>query len=182
MSLTETNISANRSVRKWTRRELGGRALWGLCRPLFRWSPRLCWGWRRMLLRLFGARIGSGVHIHPSAVIFIPWNLDIGELSSIGFDSMIYNLGPLKIGSRVTISQRSHLCGGSHDHRDPSMPLVKCPIEIGDDAWICADAFVGPSIKVGAHSIVAAAAVAVHDVPPATIVAGNPARPVRKRS
>ena len=180
--MKKTDINANRFVRKWTRRELAGRALWSLCGPLFRGSPRLFWGWRRMLLRLFGAKVGNGVHIHPSAVIFIPWNLEIGDFSSIGFDSMIYNLGPLKIGSRVTVSQRTHLCGGSHDHKDPAMPLLKCPIGIGDDSWICADAFVGPSIRIGAHSIVAAAAVVVHDVPPATIVAGNPARPVRQRS
>jgi putative colanic acid biosynthesis acetyltransferase WcaF len=182
MQLTETDIFTNRSVRKWSRRELAGRLLWTICGPLFRWSPRLCWGWRRTLLRLFGARIGSGVHIHPSAAIFIPWNLEIGDMSSIGFGSMIYNLGPLRIGARVTVSQRTHLCGGTHDHKDPSMPLVKCPIEIGDDSWICADAFIGPSVRIGAHSIVAAAAVVVRDVPSATIVAGNPAKPIRSRT
>lgn len=180
--MRETDINSNRSARKWTRRELAGRAFWSLCRPLFRWSPRLCWGWRRMLLRLFGAQVGHGVHIHPSAVIFIPWNLKIGDFSSIGFDCMIYNLGPLRIGSRATISQRSHLCGGSHDHKDPAMPLIKCPIEIGDDSWICADSFVGPSVRIGAHAVVAAAAVVVRDVPPGAIVAGNPAKTVSQRS
>ena len=133
------NIDQNRAARKWTRKELAGRAIWAACEPLFRFSPRLLWGWRRFLLRLFGAKVGKHVHILPSARIFIPWNLEIGDWSSVGFDALIYNLGPVRIGEKVTISQRAHLCAGSHDFRDPTMPLTKPPIEIGDEAWICAE-------------------------------------------
>lgn len=179
--MTRNSIQRNRSQRKWTRKELAGRVLWGAVWPLFRFSPRLCWGWRRMLLRAFGARVGPHVHIHPTVTIFIPWNLEIGDWSSIGFDALIYNLGPLKIGRRVTISQRAHLCGGTHDHRDSTMPLVKSPITIGDDAWICADAFVGPNVTIGERSVVAARAVVVKSVAIATIVGGNPAKVISER-
>jgi putative colanic acid biosynthesis acetyltransferase WcaF len=175
------DINANRAARKWSRKELAGRVAWSACGPLFRWSPRICWGWRRALLRLFGATVGAEVQIHPSALIFIPWNLKIGAWSSVGFGALLYNLGPLRIGSRVTISQRAHLCGGSHDFHDPEMPLVKAPIDIGDEAWICADAFVGPGTCVGQRAIVAARAVVVKDVEPNQIVAGNPARFLKER-
>lgn len=175
------NIEANRATRKWSRRELAGRALWSLCRPLFRWSPRLCWGWRRMLLRLFGAKIGPHVHVHPSAVVFIPWNLEIGAWSFVGFDALLYNLGPMKIGERVTISQRAHLCGGTHDFRDEAMPLIKAPVAVADDAWICADAFVGPGVSVGRRAVVGARAVATKDVAEGAVVAGNPAREIGRR-
>lgn len=175
------DIAANRSATKWTRKELLGRVLWAVCSPLFRYSPRLCWGWRRALLRAFGSKVGQQVQIHPSVRIFIPWNLSIGDWSSIGFEALLYNLGPLRIGSRVTISQRAHICGGSHDFRDPDMRLLKLPITIGDEAWICTDAFVGPGIIVAERSIVGARAVAVKDTARGEIVAGNPARNIGTR-
>jgi len=176
------DIQSNRAATKWSTAELAGRALWGLVSPLFRWSPRLCWGWRNLLLRTFGAGIGRHVQIHPSARIFIPWNLKVGDWSSIGFDALIYNLGPVEIGSKVTISQRAHLCAGSHDFRDPAMPLLKPSVTIGDEAWICTDAFVGPGVKIGSSAVVGARAVVVKDVSAAAIVAGNPARQVGTRT
>jgi putative colanic acid biosynthesis acetyltransferase WcaF len=175
------DIDRNRATRKWTRKALAGRLLWTCCGPFFRWSPRLCWGWRCVLLRLFGAKVGKQVHIHPSVRVFIPWNLEIGDWSSVGFDALIYNLGPVKIGSKVTISQRAHLCAGSHDFRDPAMPLTKPPIQIGNEAWICADAFVGPGVTVGPRAVVAARAVAVKDVAEGEIVGGNPAKRISTR-
>ncbi len=91
-------------------------------------------------------------------------------------------LGSPMIGSSLTISQRAHLCAGTHDYTDPAMPLLKPPIVIEDDAWICADAFVGPGVTVGQGAVVGARAVVVKDVPPWTIVAGNPARIVKRRA
>jgi putative colanic acid biosynthesis acetyltransferase WcaF len=174
-------IANNRRQRKWTIRELIGRVVWSLISPAFRLSPRPFWAWRRFLLRAFGARIGRHVHIDPSVTIFIPWNLDIDDWSSIGFDALLYNLGPLKIGKRVTISQRVHLCGGTHDYRDPTMPLIKSPITISDDCWICADAFVGPGITVSVGAIVAARGVVVRDVEAMKIVGGHPASVIKQR-
>lgn len=170
-----SRIESNRLQRKWTPWELVGRALWETVWPLFRFSPRLCWGWRRGLLRIFGARIGRQVHIHPTVRIFVPWQLEIGDWSSIGFDALLYNLGPMQIGKRVTVSQRAHLCGGTHDYRDPTMPLIKSPITIADDVWVCADAFVGPGVAIGPGAIVAARAVVVRDVEANAVVGGNPA-------
>ena len=105
----------------------------------------------------------------------MPWNLEIGEYAAIGDRAILYALGPITIGARATISQRAHLCAGTHDIRDPARPLLKPPITIGSDAWVCADAFVGPGVTVGEHAIVGARAVAMKDVPAHAIVVGNPA-------
>ncbi len=177
-----TNIAANRAARKWNRKEQAGRAIWIILWPLFRFSPRpLFWAWRRLLLRLCGARIASNVHIHPSVRIAIPWNIEIGSYAAIGDGAILYSLGLIRIGSHATISQGAHLCAGTHDWRDPTMPLLKIPIDIGSNAWICADVFIGPGVSVGEGAIVGARAVVTKDVVPRSIVAGNPAQVIGER-
>ncbi|MEA2115934.1 MAG: putative colanic acid biosynthesis acetyltransferase [Thermodesulfobacteriota bacterium] len=154
---------------------------WGLASPLFRFSPRPLFGLRRFLLRRFGARIGKDVHIYNSATIYMPWNLEVGDWSSIGEHAFIYNLGKVKIGERTTISHRAHLCAGTHEYTDPALPLLKPAMEIGDNAWICADGFIGPGVTVGDGAVVGARAVVVRDVEPWSVVAGNPAVCIKKR-
>lgn len=175
------DIASNRAARKWSKKELVGRLLWSLVQPLFRFSPRQFRVWRRFLLRVFGARIGCQAHIDPSVVIAIPWNLEVGNWSAIGQGAVIYSLGKIRIGEAATISQFAHLCAGTHDYRDPALPLIKPPIVIGDKAWVCADAFIGPNVTVGEGAIAAACSVVIKDVAPWTIVGGNPARFIKER-
>src|SRR6516162_10860652 len=175
------NIQQNRRARKYSLGELTRRRLWTLAHPLFRFSPRPCFGWRRLLLRCFGAKIGRSVHVYPSATIYFPWNLEAGDESAIGEQAFIYNLGRVTLGPRVTISHRAHLCAGTHDYTKPDFPLLRLPIIIGSDAWICADAFVGPGVTIGEGAIVGARAVAMKDVGARSIVVGNPARESKKR-
>lgn len=133
-----------------------------------------------MLLRAFGARIGSGVHIYPSVSITIPWNLSIGQDAAVGDRAILYALGPITLAERSTVSQGAHLCAGTHDINDPARRLLTPPILIEQDAWICADAFVGPGVTVGRGAVVGARAVVMRDVQPFTIVAGNPAAIIRE--
>jgi len=181
VSELQLDISANRTTVKYPRGVQLLRILWGGCRPLFRFSPRVFFGWRCMLLRMFGAKVGSNVHVYNSAVIYMPWNLEIGDWSSIGEQAFVYNLGRVTIGSRTTISQRAHLCAGTHDFTDPALPLLKPPILIGDQAWVCADAFVGPGVSVGEGAVIGARAVVVKDVDAWHVVAGNPAKFIKMR-
>lgn len=134
-----------------------------------------------MILRTFGARIGRDVHVHPTVRIAVPWNVTIQNHSAIGDGAILYSLGRISIGRQVTISQFAHLCAGSHDYRRADMPLLKPAIAIGDGAWVCADAFIGPGVTVGDMSIISARAVVMKSVPDRAIVAGNPARVIRTR-
>lgn len=170
------DIERNRAAKKWSRQEQMMRVLWALAWPLFRLVPRPFWGWRRILLRLFGAQVGPQVHVYPTVRITMPWNLDLGAHCSVGDRAILYALGPITIGARATVSQGAHLCAGSHDLSDPSRPLAKPPITIGEEAWICAEAFVGPDVRVGEGAILGARAVAMRDVPSRRIAVGNPAR------
>lgn len=158
------------------------RVLWGACQStLFRWSPRPLWGVRNWLLKRFGADIGQHVYIDNKVRIFAPWKLKIGDHTAVGDGAIIYNLGSLEIGEHVTVSQRAHLCGGTHDYRSRQMSLIRSPIRIEDDAWICAEAFVGPNVTIHNGAIVGARSVVVRDVEARTIVCGNPARFIKRR-
>lgn len=175
------DISRNRKASKYVFTEQLRRVLWAFGQLLFRLSLRPSFGWRRLVLRCFGATLGKHVHLYPSTRVYFPWNLRVGDWSAIGEDVLIYNLGLVTIGEKVTISHRAHLCAGTHDYTRPDMPLLKPPITIEDQAWVCADAFVGPGVSVGEGAVVGARAVVTNDVAPWTVVVGNPARAIKKR-
>jgi putative colanic acid biosynthesis acetyltransferase WcaF len=175
------DVAANRSAKKYSRAENAARVAWAVARPLFRFSPRPLFGWRRAMLRALGAKLAAGAHLYADVEVYFPWNLEMGEGAAVGEGARLYNLGPLRIGARATIPRGAHLCGGTHDLEKPDLPLVKAPIVVEEDAWIGADAFIGPGVTVGRGAVVGARAVVVQDVPPWTIVAGNPARKIGKR-
>lgn len=175
------DIQSARRSRPYSPAEYAGRLAWAIASPLFRFSPRLMYGWRRGLLRMFGARIGHRVNIAPSARIALPWMLEAQDDCSIGDRADIYNLGRIVLGARSSVSQQAYLCAASHDHRDPALPLQRLPIQIGPDAWICARAFIGPRVVVGQGAVVGAASVAMRDVPAWEVFAGNPALRVGRR-
>lgn len=179
--MMDIDVAANRRVKKYGNQELLWRIAWGVGAVVFRLSPRWLYGFRRWLLRRFGATVGMHVHIYPTVKIQYPWLLEIGDYAAIGDGVRIYNLGPLRIGKRATISQMAHLCGGSHDYESPEMKLLRLPITIQEDSWVCADAFVGPGVTIGRGAVVGARAVVAKDVGPWSIVVGNPARQIGER-
>jgi putative colanic acid biosynthesis acetyltransferase WcaF len=154
------------------------RIVWGL---LYRPSPKIFHGWRRFLLRLFGSKVGRGAHPHPSARIWAPWNLEMGDHSCLSHHVDCYCVDRVVIGAHATVSQYSYLCTASHDFEDPTMPLVAAPIVIGDGAWVAADVFVAPGVTIGDGAVVGARSSVFSDVEPWHVAAGNPARCLRKR-
>ena len=168
----------------YTRGEIVRRTAWSLVEAtLFRWSPRSCHTWRAWLLQMFGADIPevSQVVVFPSARITFPWKLTLEPRSMIGREVIIYNLAPVILRYGANLSQRVHLCAGSHDITRWSMPLDARPIEIGRNAWIAAEVFVGPGVKIGELAVIGARSVVVKDQPARMICAGQPCRPVKPR-
>lgn len=170
-----------RVLQNYILKEVLLRVLWGCAKLLFRLTPRPCFALRASILRWFGAQVGERVNIYPTTTIYYPWNFEIGDDSAIGEWALVYNLGKITIGARTTVSQRVHLCAGTHDYSEIPMPLLKPSIDIGNEVWVCADAFVGPSVEIADRAIVAAASVVVKDVSSATIVGGNPAVTIKMR-
>jgi putative colanic acid biosynthesis acetyltransferase WcaF len=175
------NVSEHRKTRGYSCTELVGRVLWGIVTPLFRYSPRLIYGWRNFLLRCLGAKIGKDVRIYPSVRIFVPWNLQVDDEVTIGNRVDIYNVGHIHIKSKSMISQNAHLCAGSHDHQSAALELVRAPITIEENVWVCADAFIGPHVTVHRDAIVGARSAVFRNVEESTIVGGNPAKFIKLR-
>jgi putative colanic acid biosynthesis acetyltransferase WcaF len=148
---------------------------------LFRFIPRPFHWWRNSILRLFGARIGIGCHVHPSVSIWAPWNLVMDDFASMGSGVICYSMATVHLGKKVVVSQRCHLCTGTHDYKDPAFQLIARPIIIRDEAWIAAESFVGPGVTVGEGAVIGARSVVIKDMPPWTVCAGNPSVPIKPR-
>lgn len=159
------------------------RAVWNIVwLVLASWTPPPMHGWRRFLLRLFGARIARTARVYGSARIWYPPNLDLGEHSVIGWETFCYSQAMIVLDDYAIVSQRSHLCTGSHDIDDPHFQLTARPIHIRSHAWIASDAFVGPGVEVGEGAVLGARGVAFKSLEAWTVYGGNPAREIRKRN
>lgn len=134
-----------------------------------------------LILRLFGAKIGSGVRIKNGVRIKFPWRLSIGDHSWIGEDVWIDNLAEVVIEEQVCLSQGVYLCTGNHDWRSPTFDLRLGKIYIKKTSWIGAKAVVGPGVTVEAGAILALGSVATTGLEAMTIYSGNPAQPLKKR-
>jgi putative colanic acid biosynthesis acetyltransferase WcaF len=155
--------------------------LWLILQAVFVASSIVGTRHRSLLLRRFGAKIGTGVHFKPGIRVKFPWRLQIGDHSWIGEDVWIDNLAPTIIGSQCCLSQGVYLCTGSHDWRTRRFDLITAPITIGDKAWLGAKSIVGPGVAVGEGAVLTLGSVATEDLKPWWIHQGNPAVPVRER-
>lgn len=135
---------------------------------------------RVALLRLFGAKIGTGCRfVHPVRVK-APWNLEVGDHCWFGVDVWIYNQAPVRIGSHVCISQGTFLTAGSHD-MSTTMDLHVAPIVIEDGVWITSKCVVQMGVTIGRSAVVTPLSVVHRSLEPEGVYGGNPCRLLRKR-
>jgi putative colanic acid biosynthesis acetyltransferase WcaF len=149
---------------------------------LFRPTPKILHSWRRLLLRLFGARLGRGSIIHPSTKVWAPWNLEMGEYAGLGPYVDCYNVAKVTLGDYCIVSQYTYLCSASHDYTRINLPLVSKPIRLGHRVWVASDAFIGHGVTVGDGVVIGARSSVFADIEPWTVVAGSPARRIKMRT
>lgn len=147
----------------------------------FKLSPQVLYGWRRFLLRLFGAKIGKNVIIRPNVTITYPWKVSIGDNSWIGDNVELYSLGEIEIGSNVVISQKSYLCAASHDYDKEDFPIWSKKITIEDECWLATDVYVAPGVTIGRGTVVGARSSVFKDLPAGKVCVGSPAKPIKDR-
>jgi putative colanic acid biosynthesis acetyltransferase WcaF len=159
-----------------------GRLLWNCTYILFfRYSPKPLHKWRSFVLRCFGARIGKGVHVYPAAKIWAPWNVEIGDGSGVANGAILYSQGKITIGKNAVISQGAHLCAGTHDYTTKGFILITKPINIGDNAWVAAEAFVHAGVNIGDGSVIGARSVVTKHMPSWMVCSGMPCVPLKAR-
>ena len=143
------------------------------------WNPFS--GLKKVVLRLFGAKIGEGVVIKPGVNIKYPWLLEIGENTWIGERVWIDNLAKVVIGSNVCISQGALLLCGNHDYKKSTFDLIAKEIVLEDGSWVGAMSTVTGGVTLKSHSILSAGSVTSKDLEAFKIYRGNPAEFVRER-
>lgn len=152
---------------------------WAICAS---WFPRsVASGWKRFLLRLFGAKIAPTAVVYSSAKVYYPANLTMDDYACLASDVDCYNVAPVHVGRFATVSQGSMLCTASHNITSPDHELITAPIVIENQAWVAAGAFVGMGVTIGEGAVVGARAAVFKDVDPWTVVGGNPATFIKRR-
>lgn len=156
--------------------------LWGLINStFFRWSLFFMRKYRVALLRLFGASIDWSCSIDRTATIIDPWNLSMGEKSSIGEYACIRCRGRVNIGKNSCIGRDVYLLTASHDVSSPTFDMVVSPINIGDNVWIATRSSIGRGVTIGNGAVIAAESNVVKNVAEWSIVGGNPAKFIKER-
>jgi putative colanic acid biosynthesis acetyltransferase WcaF len=165
-----------------TRKEKVLRALWGWFQlPFARCTPKQFSPLRVALLKLFGAKLAAHVEIGAGVRIWMPWNLTMGEYSSIGFGAEIYNFAPVVVGRHVVISQYNYVCTSTHDYTHPNFPLVSKPIQIGSQAWIASGCLISPGVTIGEGAVIGARSLVTKSMPAWMVCAGSPCKPLKER-
>ena len=159
------------------------RLLWSIVWPMGTWFlPRsIGMGWKRILLKAFGAKLGKNANVYSSARIYYPANLVMGDNTCLASEVDCYNVAPIILEDNVTVSQGAYLCTASHDIEDPKLPLITAPIVLRNQSWVCSKVFIGMGVEIGEGAVVGATASVYKNIDPWTVVGGNPARSIKKR-
>ncbi len=149
---------------------------------LYRPSPRPLHRWRALLLRLFGAHLGTHCHFYPKSKIWAPWNLICADQITVADEAEIYNPAPLTLGSHAILSQAAYMQRRPPTTTTtPAFPLLAFAMEIGAYAWVCARASIAPGVHLGEGSVLGLGSVATRDLDPWSVYAGTPAIKIRER-
>ncbi|MEC8011618.1 MAG: WcaF family extracellular polysaccharide biosynthesis acetyltransferase [Pseudomonadota bacterium] len=147
---------------------------------LFSTSPQFCYGWRRFLLRAFGAKIGKNVIIRPSVKITYPWKVELGNNTWVGDDVVLYSLGNITIGENSVVSQKSYICTGSHDYRKATFDIYSLDVVIGKGVWLATDVYVGPGVVICDGAIVGARSSVFKSLKNEALYLGSPVKEIKK--
>jgi putative colanic acid biosynthesis acetyltransferase WcaF len=181
--LAGTAYGTKGRLRSFSYRHILLRLVWNMTWALLAsWTPPQMYGWRRFLLRLFGAKMGKDSRVYGSARVWYPPNLTMGDHAVLGWQAFAYTMGPITLGDHAIVSQFSRLMAGTHDIHSANFQIYAKPITIGAHAWVAAGCLVGPGAKIGEGAVLGGGAVCFGKLEPWSVYAGNPARKIADRT
>ena len=143
----------------------------------------------RLALKSMGVKIGKNLKTLPITTIENPSGISIGNNVWMSKNVALYASNGIKIGNDVTIAKDVSLISGDHAFSQKNVNINKqgmrkgdLPIIIGDDVWIGEKAIILKSVNIGNGWVVGAGSVVTKDALPYTVIAGNPATVIKKRS
>lgn len=141
--------------------------------------------WRVALLRMFGAKVEWDANVYASVKIWAPWMLQMGHRACLGPEVICYNQDWVVLEDDAIVSQYSYLCTAGHDvnmMNTADKSLITAPIILKSKSWVGTRAFISMGVTIGEYAIVGATASVYKDVEAYTIVGGNPAKIIKKRT
>ena len=148
---------------------------------IFRWSPFFMRKYRVGIVKLFGAKLDWSCPLDTSARIIDPWNLTMGELSSLGEHCCIRCRDKVTIGETSCLGSAVYILTDSHNISSPNFEMQTAPIVIGSNVWIATRATISKGITIGEGAVIGAESLVIKNVEPWTVVGGNPAKFIKKR-
>jgi maltose O-acetyltransferase len=140
---------------------------------------------RARMCRLIFLKCGDGIVVRPHAFFGSGCDIEIGDFSEIGLNAYLNR--DVKIGKHVLMGQNVTILTTRHEFENPNIPIheqgtsERRPVRVGDDVWIGANSILLPGITIGDGAVIGAGSVVTRDIPPFAVVAGNPARVIRRR-
>lgn len=140
---------------------------------------------RGFLARRLFASSGSDINVERGVFFGDGSRIELGDESGLGLNAWMS--GPVRIGRQVMMGPEVMIYTSNHAFNRTDVPMIRQgntepePVVIEDDVWIGARAILLPGVRVGQGSVVAAGSVVTRDVPPYSVVGGNPARVLKSR-
>lgn len=137
---------------------------------------------RNAVYRRSGMTLPRTSSIHWRTEFYAPELIVIGEYCTLGDSCFLDGRSGLTIGDSVNLGSHVTIYTREHAVNSPDFAETGAPVVVGNHAWIASHAIVLPGVTIGEGAVVAAGAVVTRDVPPFTIVGGNPARRISDRN
>jgi maltose O-acetyltransferase len=141
---------------------------------------------RAFLCHFIFVKCGKNINIERGANF--GRNVEIGDYSGIGQNAQLFTQAKITIGKNVMMGPEVIILTQNHAHENIEIPMEQqgnqqpSPVLIDDDVWIGIRAIILPGVHIGKSSIIGAGSVVTKDVPPFSIVGGNPAKIIKTRS
>lgn len=138
---------------------------------------------RAMLFKQLFGSTGESLFIEPPFYCDYGYNIHVGENFFANFDCVILDVCPVRIGANCAMAPGVHIYTATHplDARERIKgPEYGKPVTIGDNAWIGGRAVINPGVTIGNDVVIASGAIVTRDVPDSVVVAGNPARVIKR--